>query len=78
MTIIFQMMILISDACPSPYIKIAGLCIYVSSDDEKKNYVDAKEYCKSINGRLYEPRNRSQYETLGTYLEVMTSLSKHH
>ena len=67
--------VLILDSCPSQYAKIAGLCIYVSSKNEKKNYADAKEYCKSINGKLYEPRNRSQYETLRTYLEVITCLS---
>ena len=67
--------ILILDSCPSQYAKIAGLCIYVSSKNEKKNYADAKEYCKSINGKLYEPRNRGQYETLRTYLEVITCLS---
>ena len=56
--------------------KIAGLCIYVSSKNEKKNYADAKEYCESINGKLYEPRNWGQYGTLRTYLEVITYLSK--
>ena len=62
------------DSCPSPYSKIAGICIYVSSEGEEKSYADAKEFCNSINGRLYEPRNKGQYETLGAYLEVNSDI----
>ena len=67
--------VLILDVCSSPYTKIGDLCIHVSSENEKKNYSDAKDYCHQINGRLYEPRNRTQYEVLGAYLKVITKLS---
>ena len=60
--------------CVSPYTNVAGLCIYISSANEKKNYADSRNYCNSIKGRLYEPRNKDQFDSLANYLKVESNV----